>query len=49
VSFGPFVFRALLRKFVNIADALMNQKDASGMKGMLSRREVAEYLLDDPE
>jgi 2-methylisocitrate lyase-like PEP mutase family enzyme len=49
VSFGPFVFRALLRTFVNIADALVNQKDTSGMKGMLSRREVAEYLLDDPE
>ena len=49
VSFGPFVLRALLRTFVEIADALMNRKDASGMNDMLSRREVAEYLLDGPE
>lgn len=49
VSFGPFVLRALLRTFAEIADALMNRKDASGMKDMLSRREVAEYLLDGPE
>jgi 2-methylisocitrate lyase-like PEP mutase family enzyme len=49
VSFGPFVQRALLRKFVDIADALMNQKDPSGMKDMLTRSEVAEYLLDGPE
>lgn len=49
VSFGPFVHRALLRKFVEITDALMNQKDASGMKDMLSRREVGEYLIDGPE
>lgn len=49
VSFGPFIHRALLRKFVDIADALKNQKDASGMKDMLTRKEVAEYLLDIPE
>jgi 2-methylisocitrate lyase-like PEP mutase family enzyme len=49
VSFGPFVQRALLRQFVDIADALMKQKDPSGMKGMLSRSEVAGYLLDGRE
>jgi 2-methylisocitrate lyase-like PEP mutase family enzyme len=49
VSFGPFVQRALLRKFVDIADALRERKDASGMKDMLSRAAVNEFLVDDPE
>lgn len=49
VSFGPFVFRACLRKFVDIAGALMNQKDHSGIKDMLSKTEAGEYLLDGPE
>ena len=49
VSFGPFVQRALLRKFIDIADALMERKDPSGIKGMLSRADVTEFLIDDPE
>lgn len=49
VSFGPFVFRACLRTFVDIAEALMTQMDHSGIKGMLSRSEAGEYLLDGPE
>lgn len=49
VSFGPFVQRALLRTFADIADALMNRKDASGIKGMMTRNEVDGYLLDGPE
>ncbi len=49
VSFGPFVHRALLRKFADIADALVTKKDSSGIQGMMSRSEVAEYLLDGPE
>lgn len=49
VSFGPFVFRALLKQFVDIADAVMNERDASGIKGMLTRNQIAEYLLDGPE
>ncbi|HXV14778.1 MAG TPA: isocitrate lyase/phosphoenolpyruvate mutase family protein [Candidatus Krumholzibacteria bacterium] len=49
VSFGPYVQRALLRKFADIADGLLNEKDVSGLKGMLTRNEVHEYLLDGPE
>jgi 2-methylisocitrate lyase-like PEP mutase family enzyme len=49
VSLGPFVFRACLRTFVDIADALISQKDHSGIKGMLSKSEAGEYLLDGPE
>jgi len=49
VSFGPFVLRSLLRKFLDIADGLMNRKDPSGMRDMLSRIEAGEYLLDGPE
>ncbi len=47
VSFGPFVHRALMKQFVNIADAVMNAKDASGIKGMLTKDQMAEYLLDE--
>jgi len=49
VSFGPFVFRALMKQFVDIADTVMNERDASGIKGMLTRSQIAEYLLDGPE
>ncbi len=49
LSFGPFVQRALLRKFVDIADALMGERDASGIKGMLTRAEIETYLLDGRE
>jgi 2-methylisocitrate lyase-like PEP mutase family enzyme len=49
VSFGPFVQRALLRKFVDIADALMNERDASGIQGMLTRAELEQYLVDGLE
>jgi 2-methylisocitrate lyase-like PEP mutase family enzyme len=49
VSLGPFVFRACLRKFVDIAEALMNQGDYDEIEGMLSRAEAREYLLDEPE
>ena len=49
VSFGPFVHRALMKKFVEITDAVMNAKDASGIKGMLTKDQMAEYLLDGPE
>lgn len=49
VSFGPFVHRALMKQFVNIADAVMNARDASGIKGMLTKDQIAGYLLDGPE
>ncbi len=49
VSFGPFVHRALMKKFVDIADAVLNAKDASGIHGMLTKDQIAGYLLDGPE
>jgi 2-methylisocitrate lyase-like PEP mutase family enzyme len=48
-SFGPFVFRKVMKQFVDIADAVMNERDASGIKGMLTKDQIAEYLLDGPE
>ncbi|MDH4036045.1 MAG: isocitrate lyase/phosphoenolpyruvate mutase family protein [Candidatus Krumholzibacteria bacterium] len=49
VSFGPFVLRALLRRFEEIADALIKHNDTSGMRDMLSRAEAGGYLADGPE
>ncbi len=49
VSFGPFVFRACLRKFVDIADALLDKRDYSCLDGMLSKTETEEYLFDGSE
>lgn len=48
-SLGPFVHRTLMKQFVDIADAVMKERDASGIKGMLTRNQIAEYLLDGPE
>jgi 2-methylisocitrate lyase-like PEP mutase family enzyme len=49
VSFGPYVFRASMRTFVDIVDAVMKKGDATGIRGMLSKDEIGEYLLDGPE
>ncbi|MBU0717200.1 MAG: isocitrate lyase/phosphoenolpyruvate mutase family protein [Planctomycetes bacterium] len=49
LSFGPSVFRACLSKYVDIADALMNRKDHSGIDDMLSESEAGGYLLDGTE
>jgi 2-methylisocitrate lyase-like PEP mutase family enzyme len=49
VSFGPFVHRALMKQFADIADAVMKEREASGIKGMLTKNQIAEYLLDGPE
>lgn len=49
VSFGPFVFRACLRKFVDIAETLLNQGDSSCFSDMLSEAETDEYLPDGNE
>jgi 2-methylisocitrate lyase-like PEP mutase family enzyme len=49
VSFGPFVFRACMKKLVDIAEAVMNGKDTTFMRDMLSSGEAGEYLLDGPE
>lgn len=44
VSFGPFIFRACLRKFVDIADGLLESGDYACFSDLLSHDEVAEYL-----
>ncbi|HET6463243.1 MAG TPA: isocitrate lyase/phosphoenolpyruvate mutase family protein [Candidatus Krumholzibacteria bacterium] len=49
VSFGPYVHRTLTKHFVDIADAVMKERDASVIKGMLTKDQMAEYLLDGPE
>jgi 2-methylisocitrate lyase-like PEP mutase family enzyme len=49
VSFGPYVFRTLMKRFVDIADAVMKERDASGIREMLSKDEIGDYLLDGPE
>jgi len=49
LSFGPFIHRALMRKFVDIADALMTHQDPSGVKDMLSKSDTDAFLRDGPE
>ena len=49
LSFGPFIQRALLRKFADIADALATQRDPSLVKDMLSRSDTEAFLRDGPE
>jgi 2-methylisocitrate lyase-like PEP mutase family enzyme len=49
VSFGPFIFRSLLRKFSNIADVLLTTGDYASFADMMSREETGEYLLDGHE
>lgn len=45
VSFGPFLFRSCLRKFVDIADILLTTGDYTCFSDMMSRTEVGEYLI----
>ncbi len=50
VSFGPFVFRACLAKFTEIADALKEPESGySSMAKMVPREEAARYLRDEAE
>jgi 2-methylisocitrate lyase-like PEP mutase family enzyme len=49
VSFGPFVFRSCLRKFVDIVEGLRARGDYAGLGNAMARAEVAEYLLDAHE
>ncbi|HEU0177465.1 MAG TPA: isocitrate lyase/phosphoenolpyruvate mutase family protein [Blastocatellia bacterium] len=44
VSFGPFVFRSCLRKFVDIVEGLNADGDYASLGNPMSREEVAEYL-----
>lgn len=49
ISFGPFIFRALLSKFQEIAEVLLTSGDYTCFSDMLSREEAGEYLLDGNE
>ena len=49
VSFVPFVFRSCLRKFVDIVEGLRTNGDYASLSNMMSRAEVAEYLLNGHE
>jgi 2-methylisocitrate lyase-like PEP mutase family enzyme len=49
VSFGPFLFRSCLRKFIDIADDLSTTGDYTRFADMLSRAETYEFLVDGRE
>ncbi len=49
VSFGPFVFRSGLKKFIDIADRLKSKGDYSCFSDMLSKEQTEEYLLGGHE
>jgi 2-methylisocitrate lyase-like PEP mutase family enzyme len=49
VSFGPFVFRSVLRKFVEIAEAVMANADYSIFGGVMTDAQVGEFLRTEPE
>ena len=49
LSFGPFIFRSCVRKFEELADVLLTTGDYSCFSDMLSRAEIAEYLLTGHE
>jgi 2-methylisocitrate lyase-like PEP mutase family enzyme len=49
VSFGPFLFRSCLRKFVDIVEGLRSNGDYAGLSEHMSRAEVAEYLRSEHE
>jgi 2-methylisocitrate lyase-like PEP mutase family enzyme len=49
VSFGPLLFRSCLRKFVDIVEGLRATGDYASLGNIMSRGEVAEYLLSGHE
>ena len=49
VSFGPFVFRSILRKFVEIAEAVMANADYSIFGEVMTDAQVDEFLRTEPE
>jgi len=49
VSFGPFVFRSVLRKFVEIAEAVMANADYSIFGEVMTDAQVSEFLRTEPE
>ena len=47
VSFGPFVFRACYKQFVDIAQALRNEKNCAGVfENTLTQDEIRKYLRE---
>jgi len=49
VSFGPFVFRSCLRKFVDIVEGLSADGDYAILGNPMSREEITEYLRSEHE
>jgi 2-methylisocitrate lyase-like PEP mutase family enzyme len=49
VSFGPFVFRSVLRKFVEIVEAVMANADYSIFGEVMTDAQVGEFLRTEPE
>jgi 2-methylisocitrate lyase-like PEP mutase family enzyme len=49
VSFGPFVFRSCLRKFVDIVEGLRADGDYASLSDLMSGAEVSEYLRSEHE
>jgi 2-methylisocitrate lyase-like PEP mutase family enzyme len=49
VSFGPFVFRSCLRKFVDIVEGLSANGDYANLGNLMSRDEVSEFLRSGHE
>ncbi len=49
VSFGPFVFRACLKQFVDIVEDIGTKGDSACLGNMLSGGQVAAYLLNENE
>jgi 2-methylisocitrate lyase-like PEP mutase family enzyme len=49
VSFGPFVFRSCLKKFVDIVEGLAADGDYASLGKLMSRDEVSEFLRSGHE
>lgn len=49
VSFGPFIFRACLRTFVDLVEGLRDSADYAGLARMMTRAEVEPFLRPGPE
>lgn len=48
-SFGPFLLWSCLRTFADISDSLLSSGDYSGFNGMMSKAEIADYLISGQE
>jgi len=49
VSFGPFIFRACLRRFTDITEALRDSGSYDCFADMLGKTDMAAYLRDEKE